>query len=723
MKKTRLLILLLVFALTFTALVACKKDNGENTPTPPAVCDEHVDLTEDGICDFCGQEMPIVCDTHKDTALDGTCDVCNEAYSTVTVAKALELCGEPGNITEERYYIRATVKTVSNVSYGEMYIEDESGEIYVYGTYDFDGVKTFAQLDNKPQRGDTVVLACILQNYNGTKEVKNARLVGYIHNEADISEYTEMDIATARTKDAGELIIVEGVVARITYANGYKPCGVMLVDESGSIYVYGADVAGNAQIGNKIKVAAVKDYWILDTESYNANKFGYEGCNQLTDGILLENDKGNHDFDKTSIEETTVKAIMDTPVTEDITTKIFKVNALIKKVPGSGFINYYIDDLDGQTGSYVYTQCNGGDFEWLDAFDGKICTVYLTALNAKSNNAGCVWRFLPVAVKNENYTFDLNKTPEFVVEYYALGQFLSSYAWNPAYNPTFKLVNTVSSELLGFKNATISYTSSDNSIVAFNTDENGVTSMKLVGFGEVTVTITATYGVNTCSKTVKIVSNEAADIPSITVAEAIAATKGDEVVVKGIVGPSVVNKTGFYLIDETGVIAVTGAEVIFEGLSIGNEIILKGTRNINIKETTTSAVGQTYLSDVEILANDYANHDYSTATFVSGMTITDIYNLDPMVDYTTTVFTTTAVVTVEETAYYTNIYLKGEDGTTLRLYCSSASQYNWLKAFAGQSVTVEVAACNWNDKSYYTGCVLAVINADGTKTYNTLNFN
>jgi hypothetical protein len=80
-----------------------------------------------------------------------------------------------------------------------------------------------------------------------------------------------------------------------------------------------------------------------------------------------------------------------------------------------------------------------------------------------------------------------------------------------------------------------------------------------------------------------------------------------------------------------------------------------------------------------------------------------------------------ANVTVEEAAYYTNIYLTDANGTKLRLYCSSANQYNWLKAFAGQEVTVEVAACNWNDKSYYTGCVLSVVTEDG-KVCNELNF-
>ena len=186
---------------------------------------------------------------------------------------------------------------------------------------------------------------------------------------------------------------------------------------------------------------------------------------------------------------------------------------------------------------------------------------------------------------------------------------------------------------------------------------------------------------------------------------------------------SLVNKTGFYLIDESGVIAVTGPDTIFEGLAIGNEIVLKGKRNVNVKDTTTHAIGQTYISDVEILANDYAIHDYSTESFVAGKDIAYIYGLDPLVDYSTTVFVVTAKVTVEEAAYYTNIYITTEDGTTsLRLYSSSASQYNWLKAYAGQTVTVEVAACNWNDKDYYTGCVLAVVNSDGTKTYNTLNF-
>ena len=39
---------------------------------------------------------------------------------TITIAEALALCGEPGNITTERYYIKGIIKTVSNAEYGTM---------------------------------------------------------------------------------------------------------------------------------------------------------------------------------------------------------------------------------------------------------------------------------------------------------------------------------------------------------------------------------------------------------------------------------------------------------------------------------------------------------------------------------------------------------------------------------------------------------------------------
>jgi hypothetical protein len=94
--------------------------------------------------------------------------------------------------------------------------------------------------------------------------------------------------------------------------------------------------------------------------------------------------------------------------------------------------------------------------------------------------------------------------------------------------------------------------------------------------------------------------------------------------------------------------------------------------------------------------------------------------LDKTVDYSTTVFVLTGTVVVTETAYYTSLSFTA-NGQKITLYCSGAGQYSWLTQFSGQEVTVEVAACNWNDKDFWAGCELAVRTADG-KVLNTLNF-
>ena len=43
-------------------------------------------------------------------------------------------------------------------------------------------------------------------------------------------------------------------------------------------------------------------------------------------------------------------------------------------------------------------------------------------------------------------------------------------------------------------------------------------------------------------------------------------------------------------------------------------------------------------------------------------------------------------------------------------------------ALEGQTVTVELALCNYNG-SAYKGCVLSVTDSEGNKTMNTYNFN
>jgi hypothetical protein len=147
--------------------------------------------------------------------------------------------------------------------------------------------------------------------------------------------------------------------------------------------------------------------------------------------------------------------------------------------------------------------------------------------------------------------------------------------------------------------------------------------------------------------------------------------------------------------------------------------VLEGNRFYKVKEGATR--GNTCISDAEVVINNYGSHEYSTASFDGVLTLAEFAALDVGIDYTTSVFTVTATVELVETQFYTN--LKIVDGAnSINLYCSGAGQYKWLWDYAGQTITMEIAPCNWSNKNTYPGCVLAVLNADGTKTVNTLNF-
>lgn len=644
----------------------------------------------------------------------GSTDTWN-GHELVTVADVLaQIPDEASSDIDYKQYLRVTVKSIDNASYGQMTVTDSTGEIIVWGTRASDGTTYYDKMDaaSKPVAGDTVVLYTqTITNYKGTKEIKLAWIMD-VEKAAtppfDINDYAAKNVSEARSEAVGTKVVVQGVVARITYANGMKPNGFFLVDDTNSIYVYDSQIAPQVKVGNTVKIAGERDNWILDTEQASAAKFGYTGCIQLSNAHLVDKSDATQTPEFGWVTPKTVKEIMDTPVTDNITTTVYKVNALIKKTPGAGFVNYYIDDIDGKTGSYCYTQCNGNDYQWLDEFNGKICTVYLSVINAKSTATGCVWRFVPVQVSFDDYKFDEKNAPQFALDYYGVDQFAATYQSDPS----LEVVTEVTSELLGLtENITLRYTSDNEGSVKFETSE-GKTVMHTLAVGKATVTITAAYKTYTANTTVKITVEEKPTYTAVTVAQAIAAELESEVTVKGIVGPSLVNQVGFYLIDDSGVIAIKLPDEEMEKISLGDEVTLKGTRT-QFKGT------QTCLLDCEILLNEFGGHDYSTQTFVKGKTLTEIFNADKPDTYTAVVYVVEAEVKVVSTKNYTNVYLK--DGETeLLLYAASGSQYSFVSKYEGQRVTVELALCAWNSGT--KGCVLSVTDSQDVKTVNTLNF-
>lgn len=644
--------------------------------------------------------------------------VTEKNYIEVSIADAIIMAESVGEqLTTLNLCVTGTISAITNAEYGNMKITDGTDTINIYGLFDENNV-AYKDMENKPIKGDVVTIYGPVHSFGGVPEFKNAILVSFTHVKPEVDDsYQEVSIAEARTAEKGAKLVIEGVVAQITYAFGFVKNGFYVVDDTGSIYVYGDD-AQRVNVGDTVKLGGTKDYYILADEQKFAEKYGYQGSCQLKDTILLEHTEGNAEFNKEWIEETTVKAIMDTPLSNNITTNIYKVNALITKVPSTGYTNYYIDDIDGTTGTYVYTANNGNDFTWLDEFDGKICTVYLSVINCKSSAGGCNYRFVPILVLDENYRFDLTKAPDYAITYKAFDQFKTKYNADPA----LELVTTVSSQLLGFENVSVEYSSSNTDVIYFVT-ENGKTVMHTKDLGTATITIKATHNQNVSTKTLDITVSDELEFDAITVGQAIESEDGTEVIVEGIVMSSLVNRDGFYLWDETGVIAVVCPKEEAKELKPGDKVVVEGTRIHNKKDTTTHAIGQSAIGDAKVLANFYGNHEINTDNFITDVTIPELYELDPMKDYSTNVYVITGIIEFYKADYSTGVDVYTTDkGTKIALYCSGSGQYSWLEPFVGKEVTIEIMMCNWNDKSYYRGTIVSVT-YNGEKTINQLNFN
>lgn len=651
-----------------------------------------------------------------------------------TIAELIAMMPSDGSVTTERYYVKATIKSIDNADYGAMTIEDPTSTLSVYGTYSADGVKRYSELDEKPVEGDTVLLYGTIQNFqNKTPEIKSGWIIEFKKGTPSWSEddYTEMTIGEAREAAVDSLVKVTGVVSRITFANGMKPNGFIIVGDNSSIYVYDNQIAIEVAVGNKITLLAKKTMFIASKEASSAKKFGYKGACQLIDGHLLSNDEATNDLDLSFAQEKTVKEVIETSPSDNITSLIYHSNALIKRVQkeGQNFVNYYIDDLDGKTGSYVYTACDGKDFAWMDQYDGKICSVYYTALNAKSTSTGVLFRFLPIKIEdNNNYQFDKAEAPKFAVEYYGLEQFDTVYSADPEK----EMLTSVTSDLLKFGTATLSYSSNNTDLAYFETGEDGKVIFHINSGTEGTATITVTGhldGQTDFSKTMDIKIVKPVDVSSaVKVKAAIDASKGTELLVKGVIGPSLVNKNGFYLIDETGSLAVVmNSKDEFKGLQIGQTVYIKGKRDLFASARNGNPTSfERCMTGCQIVKNEFGNVDYSTASFIKGKTLADLKALSVADDYhTAEVYVITAGLKVVATKFSSNAFLKDGDDE-MQLYCSNAAgQYQWINPYVDdtKTYTMEVAVCNWNNGSKFKACLLSITDSNGNKVMNTLNFN
>ena len=124
-------------------------------------------------------------DLFADAVAEGMFEVKHDSFTITPLEEVIEVGEGLANNreSEEYFYVKGTVITDPNSTYGNLYIEDNNGDqIYVYGLYDTSGAR-YDSMRYPPREGDTVTLySTVFKYYNNstgevTIELKNATLI------------------------------------------------------------------------------------------------------------------------------------------------------------------------------------------------------------------------------------------------------------------------------------------------------------------------------------------------------------------------------------------------------------------------------------------------------------------------------------------------------------------------------------------------------------------
>lgn len=130
--------------------------------------------------------------------------------------------------------ISGVITKIANTTYGNMYIQDATGEVYVYGTLTADGQsKQFETIGLEV--GDVVTLDGPKGSYNGSPQMVNGVYKQHIRVPGGVTPIAIADFCNLPDDDKNYYLLI-GNVAEIknsTYGN------FDISDETGSVYIYG----------------------------------------------------------------------------------------------------------------------------------------------------------------------------------------------------------------------------------------------------------------------------------------------------------------------------------------------------------------------------------------------------------------------------------------------------------------------------------------------------
>lgn len=261
--------------------------------------------------------------------------VLNPPYSTC----AEVLAGNDG----ETYKIKGTMTKISNTLYGNWYIKDATGEVYVYGTLDANGSdKNFSSL--KLEEGDEVTIQGPRDTHLGTPQLKNVTVLSYTKSLIKVEEHKDTLDKAGEDFKVTLTVKGEGVTVDIPEA-----------DQSW------LSVKGIVTSGTKAEI----------TFHANANAGGARSSS-----IGFTSTKGKQSSTVTAAVYQ-LGSIIECPIAEfnkaEKGSTVYRLTGVITKVANSASGNCYIKDATGET--YVYHLGAKGDFEKKGLKVGDVVTL------------------------------------------------------------------------------------------------------------------------------------------------------------------------------------------------------------------------------------------------------------------------------------------------------------------------------------------------------------
>ncbi len=180
---------------------------------------------------------------------------------------------------ETYYKLTGTVTSIKNDSWGNLTIEDETGNVYVYGV-----AKDEASVGSGPsfsglgvEVGDTLTIAGKRASFNGSPQVGDAYYISHVKgqggDEPDPGEIEEVTVEEflAKPVDAGVYYRLTGTITDL-YNTAYG--NFHLVDETGDVLVYGLTAEKQSSNDQSFSTLGLKEGDIVTIEGTRAEHNG-----------------------------------------------------------------------------------------------------------------------------------------------------------------------------------------------------------------------------------------------------------------------------------------------------------------------------------------------------------------------------------------------------------------------------------------------------------------